>query len=458
MMSIFCSDLSRRDLVFGASVWAGLLRSGFACGQTAPIAADGFRILRAGPGLAQLRGVDRDPTAILGYDGAVPGPTIRVRRGDEVRLRLVNDLSEATALHWHGVRPANVMDGSHPTQPPVAPGHSFDYRFACQDAGTFWYHASLVWPLQLDRGLSGLLLVDETDPIAVDQDIALLLGEWRLRPDGAIDDARDRAGQDVADGARSSNQITANGLPWLDITVTANERIRLRLVNATNSLIALRLDRHRAVVMALDGQPAEPFIARDSQVFLGPGNRADLFVDALLEPGASAPITIATEAGTTPIARLSYRAGGPVRAAPLPDPAPLPANPLPARMDFAGALKLDVPIDAPGTREAPWAASDPARDGPPGRSLFSLKRGRTVMLALANRTGAPVVIHVHGHAFRLLDRMDDGWKPFWLDTVVVPERQTLRIAFVADHPGKWLVDARPVGAGATPMAAWFEVT
>src|SRR4029077_14292847 len=80
--------------------------------ETAP---DGFMVLRA---------------SAAGFDGAVPGPVIRARRGDEVKVRLVNGLDEPTTLHWHGVRVPNAMDGGVPlTGPSVAPGASFDYRF-----------------------------------------------------------------------------------------------------------------------------------------------------------------------------------------------------------------------------------------------------------------------------------------------------------------------------------------
>jgi FtsP/CotA-like multicopper oxidase with cupredoxin domain len=98
-------------------------------------------------------------------------------------------------------------------------------------------------------------------------------------------------------------------------------------------------------------------------------------------------------------------------------------------MDFAGALRAEVAIgNNSDVRKAP---------------LFSVRRGRTVVLAFANRTEAARVVHVHGHSFRLLDRLDDGWKPFWLDTTLVPPGQTQRIAFVADNPGQWLIEAEP---------------
>jgi len=89
---------------------------------------------------------------------------------------------------------------------------------------------------------------------------------------------------------------------------------------------------------------------------------------------------------------------------------------------------------------------------------FRVKRGRTVVLALMNRMPVLASLHLHGHHARLLDNLDDGWKPFWLDTVLVPPQQTARIAFVADNIGKWLLAAQPLQPDDPGMAAWFEVT
>ena len=62
------------------------------------------------------------------------------------------------------------------------------------------------------------------------------------------------------------------------------------------------------------------------------------------------------------------------------------------------------------------------------------------------------------HHFRLLDRLDDGWKPFWLDTLLVPAGQSDHIAFVADNPGKWRLGAHLVGPAGARWIRWFEVT
>ena len=90
--------------------------------------------------------------------------------------------------------------------------------------------------------------------------------------------------------------------------------------------------------------------------------------------------------------------------------------------------------------------------------LFSVKSERPVTLTFANSGDQAQLIHVHGHTFRLLDNMDDGWKPFWLDTLLVAPQQTARIAFVADLPGKWAIERRSLSDPARESLTWFEVT
>ncbi len=367
----------------------------------------------------------RSAPPLWGYNGTVPGPTLRVKRGDELRVRLVNELAEPTTIHWHGVRLPNALDGvPQLTQPAVAPGASFDYRFRPPDAGTFWYHAFV--PGQVDRGLHGALIVDEPEPIEVDRDVVLLLGM-----------------PGAADGATAP--VLVNGALRPDIPVKTGERLRLRLINATAARgLVLKIDGHVARVMGLDGQPAEPFVARDSRVWLGPGSRADLFVDATQDAGKVTSI-LAGGRDEQPIAQLAYASGGAARAAPRTEPRPLPPNPLPARIDLRASLKVEMALASAKPLDAA---------GPP---MFTVKRGRAVTLAIRNTSGQPQVVHLHGHSFRLLDRLDDGWKPYWLDTLVVGE-QVERIAFVADNPGKWLIDCRALERSDAGMSTWFAVT
>lgn len=394
--------------------------------------AEGWRTLHARIG--SVAGPDDTKIAIRGFEGSAPGPLLRVKQREELRVRLLNELAAPIAIHWHGVRAPNSMDGMPgPGQSAVSPGSGFEYRFRPPDAGTFCYHApwstSAAAPGTVE-GLYGPLIVDEPVPPQVDSDHVLVFDDWQSLP---------------ADKPR----WIANGLPACDLPVRANERLRLRLINAARTrVLSLRLDRHAATVMALDGQPTEPFQARDSRVTLAPGNTADVFVDATLAPGQTAAMLVADAQGELPLGRLMYAGDAASRAAPMAPPQALPANPLPARLDFRSALRLELALDALAPGGAPVQAQAPR---------WAVRRGRTVMLALVNRADFACAVHVHGHAFRLLDRLDDGWKPFWLHTLLITAGQSARIAFLADNPGKWLIESVGIDRPEGTRAGWFAV-
>jgi FtsP/CotA-like multicopper oxidase with cupredoxin domain len=326
------------------------------------------------------------------------------------------------------------------TQTPVAPNASFEYRFTPPDAGTFWYRP--LGRVTGGRGLAGLVIVDEAEPVDVDHDVGLILDEWRLDAGGKL------VTTDAVSAQAGDSHLTANGIPRADIQVRANERLRLRLLNASGRLMPVRVADHAATVMALDGQPAEPFMLERARIVLAPGNRADLFVELALAPGATAPILVETARGEIEVARVVY-ATEPGRNFVRPPLRALPANPLPDRMDFARALRL---VAALHPDAEPWPA------GNPPSPLFAAKRGRTVMLELRNPGDVAQAVHVHGHHFRLLDALDDGWKGYWLDTVLVAPGRSQRIAFVADNPGKWMIEGLGIAPREPWSASWFEVT
>ena len=440
-------------------------------------AADDFRTITLKPGSAHLLGPDRPATPIWGYDGSVPGPTLRVKRGEEVRVRIQNALAQPTSVHWHGIRIDNRMDGAAGlTQDPIRPGASFDYRFTAPDAGTFWYHPHFNTSEQLGRGLYGLLIVDETEPVEVDRDLALVLDDWRLDADGRVHESFGNM-HDAMMAGRYGNHFTINGKYFPEITVRTNERLRLRLLNVANArVMPVRIGGHAATVVAVDGQPAEPFALERARAVLSPGTRYDLFLDATQAPGSSAEVLIDIGEREIPVARLVYEAGEPKRPAPLPAPRALLKNPLPETIDLRNAVRMEVPLEGgmmgmmgpgtmgpgmmmgPGMTGAIWRLAGRASDGHSGQPLFSVKRGRSVVLGFPNQSRFPHAIHVHGHHFRVLDARDDGWKPWWQDTVLILPERTARIAFVADNPGKWMLHCHMIEHQDSGMAAWFEVT
>ena len=203
--------------------------------------------------------------------------------------------------------------------------------------------------------------------------------------------------------------------------------------------------------MALDSQPAEPFPARNSAIVLAPGGRADAFVDAPAA-GSASPILLHDGKEARPIARLVVSREPPLRDAALPAAPPLPSNGLPAQLDLRRALRFEVPLGGP---QGDWMR--PEEFAASAAPAFRAKAGRAVVLALTNRGDTPTVFHLHGHHFRLLDRLDDGWKPFWLDALAIEAGQTQRIAFAAEYSGRWLVESMATDWAAPRLLRWYSV-
>ena len=99
-------------------------------------------VLRAAPATQELVGGANPATSVWTYNGSVPGPELRYRQGQRLRIEVENALDAETTVHWHGIRVPNAMDGvPHLTQAPIAARSGrFVYEFDLPDAGTYWYH------------------------------------------------------------------------------------------------------------------------------------------------------------------------------------------------------------------------------------------------------------------------------------------------------------------------------
>src|SRR5215217_4802577 len=101
----------------------------------------------------------------MAYNGQVPGPQIRVREGDRVRVVLKNQLNQSTAIHFHGLELPVAMDGvPFITQPPVKPGESYTYEFTVPNAGSHMYHSHHNAAAQVGQGLLGAFIVEPRRP------------------------------------------------------------------------------------------------------------------------------------------------------------------------------------------------------------------------------------------------------------------------------------------------------
>lgn len=202
--------ISRRS-VLSSCVTAGIAALLPRNGQSGTPAVREYALVAA-PSSASIVGTAvPQQTRVWAYRGSVPGPELRVRQGDRLRVRVENLLPEETTVHWHGVRVPNAMDGvPHLTQPPIAPGSTFVYEFDCPDAGTYWYHPHTRSFEQVERGLAGALIVEEPQPIAVDRDLVWVLDDWRLTPGAQISEDFGNM-MDISHAGRLGNTVTING-------------------------------------------------------------------------------------------------------------------------------------------------------------------------------------------------------------------------------------------------------
>ena len=302
--------------------------------------------LVARPGRAPLVGATYPETAVWSYNGAVPGPEIRVRQGERLHITLENRLDEETTVHWHGLRVPNAMDGvPHLTQRPIAPGQTFVYEFDLPDAGTYWYHPHQRSFEQVGRGLYGPLIVEEREPIRVDRDVTWVLDDWRLLPDAQISDDFGNF-MDSSHNGRVGNTVTVNGRILESFPVRAGERLRLRLINAANARIfALEFQDHRPTVLALDGQPVEAHESEGGRIVLGPAMRADLIIDMSGRPGEHYPVIDPFYRGLEyRLLELTYEEVAPLREHPLDAPMHLAANTMP-EPDLAAAERHEIKFD-----------------------------------------------------------------------------------------------------------------
>ncbi|WP_291868359.1 multicopper oxidase domain-containing protein [Bradyrhizobium sp.] len=432
--------LDRRELLagLGATALAPVLPSiAAAQGRTSLSlqAKEGVIALRpGGPG-----------TPVWTLEAPAHGPGLRFKRGETLEIAFGNRLPVPAITSWRGI---GGVPAAEPlaARAPLASGAKETLMLPLRHAGSLLCDLRLLGDGQarMARGLP--LIVDETEPVAVDRDEVLLIEDWRLRPDGT-------AVAPGVDPQATEPLYTVNGLTTLDIPARSHQRLRLRFINGCQrAVIAVKIENHEVWVMALDGQPAEPFLARGGALLLAPGTRIDAFVDATATAGSASSILLHDGKEARPIARLVTSAEPPVRAAPLPAAAPLPSNGLPARMDLKSALRVDLALGGP---PADWVI--PANFVNSAAPAFRAKAGRIVVLALTNRAAIATVFHLHGHHFRLLDRLDDGWKPFWLDTLAIEPGQTQRIAFAAEFAGRWLIEQVATDWAAPRLIRWYSV-
>lgn len=260
----------------------------------------------------------------------VPGPILRVTEGDLVRVTLRATFAGFNhTIHWHGQHVPADMDGvPYMSQPPVESDSEFEYQFIAKPAGTYWYHCHVDATHHIDMGMYGALIVDPQDPAddpAADQDVVMILDDMdryhlesgqpatnNLPQGGDIYSTEayvKRTANDIVTRQAQVNDVLAqtntsvrpnrdwypvtyppytadyntfliNGMafPWTEKVIgKEGDVVRIRYINAGNSLFAMHLHGHHVLVTHKDGILLESPYWADT-VALAPGERYDVFV------------------------------------------------------------------------------------------------------------------------------------------------------------------------------------
>ena len=277
--------------------------------------------------------VDGRPSTAVTVNGSMPAPLLRFREGENLTLRVRNELDEPTSIHWHGILLPFEMDGVPGVSfPGIPPGETFVYRYPVTQTGTYWYHSHT--GLQEQLGHHGPLIVDPagTDPVAYDREHVIVLADWmfenpysvlaRLKKQADYSNYRRRTvGDFFRDVSRNGVGATVKDrLMWgrmrmmptdiADVTghlytylmngqgpetgwtglFTPGERVRLRFINAAAlTYFNLRIPGLSMTVVQADGQNVEPVTVDELQMAV-----AETF-DVIVEPLEGRAYTVFAE-------------------------------------------------------------------------------------------------------------------------------------------------------------------
>jgi len=388
-------------------------------------------------------------------------PALLARRGDEMRVRLINRIDQPTVIHWHGLSVDSRNDGNGLNV--VPPGGSMDYAFSLRDRSSmYWYHphAHGYIPQQAYHGLASLLFVEDNDETALRKELDLALGDTEI-PLVLQDREFDAQGRlRYAPTAAQSFGGWVGDRLLVNLTerpfIQAGRRIvRFRILNGCNArsyrLAFVQGGRRLGFFLAGTdgGLLAQPL--RIDQTFISPGQRLDVLVD-LREADPGRPVTLASlafdpmhaegghdmaqagtaapaMAGMTGMTGMAGMDHGQHGAAPTAEP----STPMAMEGDARALMRIDLKPSAPYERRMPTvlsslpaattALASPSRRmqlGHNGKGNWTINGGLfdPKVAALSVRRGAretwlienaersmPHPMHIHGFSFRVIERL-----------------------------------------------------
>ncbi|HEX7660296.1 MAG TPA: multicopper oxidase family protein [Pseudonocardiaceae bacterium] len=399
------------------------------------------------------------------YGDGLPGPLLRGKVGEVLRVSVKNQLPTDTTVHWHGLAVPNAMDGvPDVTQPTIAAGKSFDYQFALPQPGTYWYHSHV--GVQIDRGLYGPLIIDDPRESGdYDVEWIVLLDDWidgtGTTPDQVL--AELKAGRmpgmpDMANmpgmmgpgsavlggdgGDVSYPHYLLNGkVPTAPVTFSAKpgQRARIRIINAGgDTAFRVALGGHRLTVTHTDGYAVQP--VEVDTLLIAMGERYD--VEVTLGDGVFPLVAVAE--GKSGQALGVVRTGSGAVPAATATPAELSRQLLSySDLRATGGAVLaertpDVTYDLVlGGQMMPYQWTI---NGSTDYPALKVRKGQYVRLRYRNTTTMYHPMHTHGHTAALRQTgQPTGTSGPRKDTVIVLPGQTVVADLEANNPGEWML-------------------
>jgi FtsP/CotA-like multicopper oxidase with cupredoxin domain len=396
---------------------------------------------------------------------------------------LENKLSVPTAIHWHGLHPPNSQDGVPGlTQPVIAPNSSTFYNFPVQPAGTHWMHSHE--GLQEAFLLAAPLIVHDPSDRADEQEIILFLGDFSFTPPTEIyAKLRKPAATAMAMGGNTAAKGMAMGKPDTSdvdydaylindrtladpevVRVEKNARIRLRIINGSSGTnFFVDLGDLKGELIATDGMPVNP--VSGSRFPLAIAQRIDVRVQ--LPRDGAFPILALRENATEQAGLILATPGAQIKKLPLKNasPAGLLNLDLESRLIAADPL-ASKPIDQSfdlrlqgNMARYEWPINgivfDTANPGTQ-KAQVRVKPGQRVALKFINETGMPHPMHLHGHSFQVIEINGKPLQGALRDTVLVPPKSSVTVAFDANNPGIWYVHCHILWHLAAGMATLVQ--
>lgn len=394
------------------------------------------------------------------------------------RVVLENKLAEPTAIHWHGLYPPNSEDGvPGVTQPVIRPNESLFYNFPVIPAGTHWMHSHQ--GLQEARLLSAPLIVhDSADQAADVQQVVVFFRDFSFTPPEEIYAQLRAPKKAMAMGGKMPAKPDANDVNYdaylandrtLDdpdvVRVEKSGRVRLRIINGSSGTnYFVDLGSLTGELIATDGLPVKPI--RASCFPLAIAQRVDVMVQ--IPPGGGAfPILALREGSREQTGIFLATAGASVKRLPVNGATPnglltldqesqlSAATPLtPKAVDQTSVLRLQGNM-----AKYQWMMNDIVFNvNNPGaeKSQVQVKMGQRVALKFVNETPMSHPMHLHGHAFEVIEINGRPLQGAMRDTILVPGNATVTVAFDANNPGLWFVHCHIVWHLEAGMAALMK--